>query len=63
MHFLFLAESYNIHSAEASHICPPFSPETVEPLKVKFQKCNREEIDRNGESVGNYMYLSVTKLF
>jgi hypothetical protein len=45
MLFLFLAESFHtIHSAEASHNCPPFSPATVEPLKVKFQKCNREEI-------------------
>ena len=58
---LFLTESNNsIHSAEASYICPPFSAETVEPLKIKLQKCNREEI-ASKQSVGNY--LTLTKLF
>lgn len=45
------SENYHsIHSTEASHNCPPFSPATVEPLKVKLQKCNREEIAHNSES-------------
>ncbi|XP_071145847.1 caspase-3-like isoform X2 [Mytilus edulis] len=36
--------SIDIHSTD---IVPPFTPETVEPMKIQMQKCNRQQIMSN----------------